>query len=227
VEGRLANIEKARFAVDVLELENVELRQDDVRHLGRDTYGTFDIVLCLGLLYHLDAPDVFRLLEAMASVCSGMAIIDTHVSLLPYERRTHGGADYWGKSAPERELMGGTGESLWPLWRGIGNTSSFILTRPSLMNALRRAGFTSAFECHIPPEPGKEPDRTTLVSVRGSDLELISTPARAAPDSYGDLPEARLTVRGRFSRSRLRRRTRSVVKGLRRLLRYRPPAIRP
>src|ERR1700722_5752392 len=54
IEGREANIEKARFAKDVLSLDSLEFVQDDVRNLSLEKYGEFDVVLCLGLLYHLD-----------------------------------------------------------------------------------------------------------------------------------------------------------------------------
>ena len=45
------------------------LRQGDVRGLDRASHGKFDVVLCLGILYHLDHPDVFGFVEQMASVC--------------------------------------------------------------------------------------------------------------------------------------------------------------
>ncbi|MBI3796935.1 MAG: methyltransferase domain-containing protein, partial [Deltaproteobacteria bacterium] len=58
IEGRLANIEKARFAKRVLGFSNCDFVQDDVRNLSLAKYGDFDVVLCCGILYHLDAPDV-------------------------------------------------------------------------------------------------------------------------------------------------------------------------
>src|SRR5438034_7278681 len=69
IEGREANIEKARFAKQVLSLENLEFVQDDARNLSAEKYGHFDVVLCLGLLYHLDAPDVFSFVEKLSEVC--------------------------------------------------------------------------------------------------------------------------------------------------------------
>jgi tRNA (mo5U34)-methyltransferase len=40
-------------------LGNVQFVQGDVRRLSRQTYGPFDVIYFLGLMYHLDAPDVF------------------------------------------------------------------------------------------------------------------------------------------------------------------------
>ena len=54
IEGREANIEKARFSKRALGLDNLELIHGDVRDLSRERHGSFDIVLCLGILYHLD-----------------------------------------------------------------------------------------------------------------------------------------------------------------------------
>src|ERR1700722_13774897 len=53
IEGRESNIEKAKFAKRTLGLENLELLQCDVRDLSPDRHGHFDVVLCLGILYHL------------------------------------------------------------------------------------------------------------------------------------------------------------------------------
>src|SRR5262249_18360193 len=55
IEGREANLAKARFAKDTLDLSRLELVSGDVRQLDRGEHGTFDVVLCLGILYHLDA----------------------------------------------------------------------------------------------------------------------------------------------------------------------------
>jgi len=50
IEGRQAHIEKAMFVKDALSLSNVDFVQDDVRNLSKAKYGSFDVVLCLGIL---------------------------------------------------------------------------------------------------------------------------------------------------------------------------------
>ena len=92
IEGREANLEKARVAQRAHDLRNLELHLDDVRNLSEAKYGRFDVVLCLGILYHLDVPDVFTFVRRVAEVCQGFAVIDTHVSLsatqsVPFEAR--------------------------------------------------------------------------------------------------------------------------------------------
>ena len=49
IEGREANVEKARFAKQVLLLDNLEFTQDDVRNPTIEKHGQFDVVLCLGI----------------------------------------------------------------------------------------------------------------------------------------------------------------------------------
>src|SRR6185312_7210034 len=51
-------------------LRRVRFVQEDVRRLTRTTHGTFDVVYLLGLLYHLDVPDLFSVLEHVADVCT-------------------------------------------------------------------------------------------------------------------------------------------------------------
>ena len=80
-EGRETNLVKARFVKEVLALEELELAVEDVRDLDSDQQGYFDVVLCLGIAYHLDAPDVMDFLQRVANVCTRLAIVDTHVSL--------------------------------------------------------------------------------------------------------------------------------------------------
>ena len=63
IEGREANAAKARVAAEVLGLERLEIRVEDVRELSAERHGTFDVVLCLGLLYHLDADDLFPFID--------------------------------------------------------------------------------------------------------------------------------------------------------------------
>ena len=63
-------------------LTNVRFVRRDVRDATREAFGSFDVVYLLGLLYHLDAPDVFRVLENVYDLCTGMLVIDTLISLI-------------------------------------------------------------------------------------------------------------------------------------------------
>jgi 2-polyprenyl-3-methyl-5-hydroxy-6-metoxy-1,4-benzoquinol methylase len=69
IEGREGNLAKARFVKEALSLNNLELALDDVRKLDQDRHGVFDVVLCLGILYHLDTPGVMDFVEKISTVC--------------------------------------------------------------------------------------------------------------------------------------------------------------
>jgi 2-polyprenyl-3-methyl-5-hydroxy-6-metoxy-1,4-benzoquinol methylase len=60
VEARGAHVERSRFAAEVLRVPTASFVQDDVRNLSAERYGHFDVVLCFGILYHLDWPDPIR-----------------------------------------------------------------------------------------------------------------------------------------------------------------------
>jgi len=188
IEGREANLAKARFAKEVLALENLEFVQDDVRNLSKAKYGQFDVVLCLGILYHLDAPDVLTFLEQVADVCRDFALIDTHVSLVPEKSFLHRGRKYWGRAYQEHAAGSPPQERTGRLWASLDNPESFWLTRPSLYNALSHAGFTTVYECHMPPESEKPLDRVTLLAMRGQRQELFCSPILSA-QPIGDLAE--------------------------------------
>ncbi|HEY7909081.1 MAG TPA: class I SAM-dependent methyltransferase, partial [Thermomicrobiales bacterium] len=96
IEGRESNIVKARFAQQALGLDRLTLVQGDVRDLSRQEHGLFDVVLSIGILYHLDAPDVFTFVERIAEVCTHVAIFDTHISTTGDMHVEYGGATYAG-----------------------------------------------------------------------------------------------------------------------------------
>jgi SAM-dependent methyltransferase len=190
-EGRPANLEKARFAKEALGLDNLELVLDDVRNLSVDGYGTFNVVLCLGILYHLDAPDVMDFVRRIASVCEGLVIIDTHITHREDVTFRWEGNTYWGTYTEEHSVNATAEEKGAAKWSSLDNPRSFCLTKASLVNLLRHTGFTSVYECFNPYEfhsvdwprnpEGHEyavwGDRTTLVAVKGKRCTLLSSPS--------------------------------------------------
>jgi 2-polyprenyl-3-methyl-5-hydroxy-6-metoxy-1,4-benzoquinol methylase len=176
IEGRAAPLERARFAKAALGLEDLTLVQDDVRNLSRATHGDFDVVLCLGILYHLDAPAIFDFLERLADVSRGIAIIDTHVGMTPRARVVHRGETYAGRWFIEhrRNSTAAQREALFKA--SLDNPRSFWPTLPSLCNALARAGFSSVHECRNPSYPVAPLDRVVLVALKRPAVELRSSP---------------------------------------------------
>lgn len=102
----------------------LEFVQEDVRNMA--DLGQCDVVFCAGLLYHLDDPVGF--LDLIGRVARKGVIIQTHVSLAPDAERD-GYEGHWYQDTP--------GER----WGSHGNETSFWLSSPDLMHAIREAGF--------------------------------------------------------------------------------------
>jgi SAM-dependent methyltransferase len=187
VEIREANIEKAKFCKEVLELHNLNFRQDDVRNISVESYGKFDAIICSGILYHLPAMDAINLIRNMFEMVNRILVIDTNVSLLPENSYYHEGVEYWGDiyrefpddMPPEKVAMN--------LWASSGNSTSFWFTRPSLINILAATGFSSIYECFIPLHVMPERknfeeagiaahDRSTFIAIKGSFCEIKTSP---------------------------------------------------
>lgn len=176
IEGREANLEKARFAKRVLGLESLELVLGDIRDLSREKYGAFDVVLCLGILYHLDAPDVFNLVENIGLACSGFAVFDTYISLVPKRRYLFQDKEYWGRDIAEHRADQSIAERLDKLWSSLDNAKSVWLTNRTLLNLLTRYGFTSIYSCETPVELEKPLDRVTVVAIKGHNAPILTQP---------------------------------------------------
>ena len=140
IEGRRAHVEKARASQEEIGLPNLTVIHDDVR-TAVGGQGTFDVVLCLGVLYHLPAVDACELLRSIASITRGLAIVETQVSLKAKRSVDYEGETYWGIDYPEDTRLPGA---------SIGNETSFWLTKPSLLNLLTHVGFTSVAEGLVP-----------------------------------------------------------------------------
>ena len=211
IEGRRTNVDKARFAAAALGLDSVEFVQDDVRHLSREKHGEFDVVLCLGILYHLDALDILPFLNRVSEVCSHLAVVDTHVALAPQRSFDHQGQRYSGRSVVEHRVRSSSAQREELVLASLDNPSSMWLTRPSLYNALDRVGFTSVYECHNPVDPAQPVDRAMFVALKGSPVAFRSSPlvdGLSAPTWQEDgkrnvSPGQRRSYRARFLFSEL------------------------
>jgi SAM-dependent methyltransferase len=158
------------------EIRNVQFIQEDVRRVSTGTYGRFDVVYLLGLLYHLDTPDVFRLLENACALCDRMVVIDTLIALTKDTDVEWQGCIYHGQRYREHEDNDSGEVRRGRVLRSIDNTFSFRFTRESLIRALQQAGFSTVFECYVPFEPGKAADRITLVAMKGVPVLLSTYP---------------------------------------------------
>lgn len=195
VEGREANIAKARFVKEALALEKLECIQDDVRNLNVAKYGRFDVVLCLGILYHLDAPDLFPFVERLAEVCNRLCVIDTRITLHPDTYYSYRGQVHLGRRGEEHDPGDSRELKASRLKASLDNDWNFWLSRPTLYNTLASSGFTTVCECHIPAEPRKPADRLTFIAIKGEPCHILNNPLMAAAPR-GRMPERPLREHG-------------------------------
>jgi hypothetical protein len=218
IEGRAPSVAKARFAKEALGLTDLEIVEDDVRNFTREHYGAFDVVLAIGLVYHLDFSDLFGFLAQVAEVCEGIAIIDTEIAERAEARESfvRDGCTYKGSRYKEP-----SGDPLDRdvLWSAVGNRWSFRPSRAAVLNALAASGFTSAMECHLPPVSDLRAERATFVARRGCSQRVESMPLlNTAPP--GHVPEYELSLTaGRYRRSLRRWLRRHLPAAIRRPLR--------
>jgi len=218
IEGREANVEKARFAARALDVA-VDFQLGDIRDLDKDAHGEFDLVLALGILYHLDDADLFAVLDRIGEVCRRALVIDTGVDSAGRQHVENGGHDYRGVRLVEHAAESSEEERRAAVWSSLDNLTAVALTRPSLERAIARRGFTTVLECHVPAEPTKEVDRVTLLALKGSPAGALVTPAPTA--GVADVPERpplgrRIEASGLIALRRML--PRSVRQRLRRLL---------
>lgn len=158
-------------------LSNVNFIVDDVRNVVKEKYGTFDIVYFLGLLYHLDEPELFTILKNIYSVCDDLLIIDTTIALSTPLEVTFNGKKYYGVKYIEHHE--GDSEELMinkRVMHSIGNTKSFLPTKKSLVRYLNEIGFSSVLECYLPLEHNKPESRITLVAIKGKKEKIEAYP---------------------------------------------------
>lgn len=113
---------------------NVEDLDIDVFDISPETVGTFDIVLFLGVLYHLRDP--FGGLTRAASVAQELLIVETHVDFLDVERPAFG-------FYPGAELAGDV-------------TNWFGPNLPALTGMLEDVGFERIQVIGVEPDVGDE-----------------------------------------------------------------------
>jgi SAM-dependent methyltransferase len=157
-------------------LDRVTFRQADVRDPSLEAHGEFDVVYCLGLLYHLDSPDVFEVLQSAHGICGRLLLVDTLIAAVPEAEVEFAGRRYEGRRVREHDDADPPEVRRGRLLRSIDNEFAFLLTRSALVRALSDVGFESVLECHAPFEPGKAADRLTLAALKSPGVAIASYP---------------------------------------------------
>jgi len=182
IEGRSSNVAEAETRRQESGLDNARFIVGNVNDLSREAVGTFDVVLVLGILYHLTADDAARLVANVFEVCDGFAVFDTHFSFTSEKRISCNGEEYDGRNYLEPADSDRPNSP----WASIENRDSFWFTKPSLFNLIARAGFTTVYECAAPylPPPEYPVDRTILVAFKGKTAQPVAAAARNLATVY-------------------------------------------
>ncbi len=152
VDVRPENIGRAELVRDRLGIAADRLRFEvaDVFDLRPERIGTFDAVLCLGLIYHLENP--IGALRIARALTRGVCVVESQL-VEPHEPLRHG----WGTTD---KLM--TQEAAWAAYpepaerqessptAAHGGVVSLIPNRAALIQAMRASGF-ERIECPVVP----------------------------------------------------------------------------
>ena len=165
IEGRIGNVEKAQLVRRALGIENLDIVHRDARHL--DTAQRFDVVLCLGLLYHLEGEAAVKLCHDLAAITGRVAVVETHTHVgRRHQTLAVGGQEYAGRWMREFDRHAGEDERERLSRSAVGNAQSFWFTQPALFNLLSDAGFSSVVQVRI-PHRRTTADRVTLLCFKG------------------------------------------------------------
>ena len=187
VEGWEPNYLKCQLIAEYFNLPNLRFYHLDVKNLNSNTYGLFDVVLCCGLLYHLDDPvRFFKTLNAITHDTS-IVFLDTHIApsdaqlsacfakaalsgITSYQSE---GKRYEGRWYKEYE----PGLISQHEWTSVSNANSFWLTQTALFKALYHAGFKhiynlyGAFEIEHEFELRQQQSRVYCIAVKDGYFE--------------------------------------------------------
>lgn len=80
IDGRQEHIDQANFVFDVKEIDKsrYDFLAGNVFEEDLSRFGSFDVVLCLGLMYHVSKP--LELIESISQVNTDVLVIDTALS---------------------------------------------------------------------------------------------------------------------------------------------------
>ena len=127
LEGREANLRKARFLQKLLQVRNVEFVQANLERAELAQFGKFDAVFCCGLLYHL--PEPWKLIEQLSAVAPTLFIWTQYAAENEAIEVGHGlRGKVHGEGGPDEPLSGMSATATW-------------LTLSSLRSVLNASGY--------------------------------------------------------------------------------------
>jgi len=77
IDARESHVDDSRLIAEIYGLDQLSFTQGDIHELDSGQLGQFDVVLMLGLLYHLENP--IGALRTCRALCSNLCIIETQI----------------------------------------------------------------------------------------------------------------------------------------------------
>jgi SAM-dependent methyltransferase len=163
LEARPANVAKAQLLRRHFQLPNLVIVEADVKDFIEANYGRFDVVLALGIAYHLDQPAAW--LSQLGGMTDGVLVVESHIApvedeqlarmrpdigtaLSPLSSEQVGPRLYpgrWYAEFPEDIPDAQRAQQLWASW---SNHRSFWLTEEAMLRAIHDAGFDVVVQQH-------------------------------------------------------------------------------
>ncbi|HEY3248755.1 MAG TPA: class I SAM-dependent methyltransferase [bacterium] len=184
IDARQMHIEQANFVFEVKQVPAARYRFicGDVYQTLTADIGTFEVVLCLGLLYHLDKH--LELLELISKLNSDLLVIDTALSL---------------RGGPVLEIRLEDTDDPRRAWE---KTMVMLPSRDALEVMLSYLGYRSVvlkpkFTDYTGSEGYRAGLRRALVAAKHSDLTRLSVPTESArPRMYRPVQVLRQALSG-------------------------------
>jgi SAM-dependent methyltransferase len=144
LDVRESNVRRARLIAEHFGLERLRFEQADVRTLDPARLGRFDVVLVLGLIYHLENP--VGALRVARALTRGTVVVESQLTAHSEPIRLG-----WGTTGVFREAPGHWAAVLEPAEEqhddgnplaSFGGVVSLVPNRAALLEAMGVAGFT-------------------------------------------------------------------------------------
>jgi 2-polyprenyl-3-methyl-5-hydroxy-6-metoxy-1,4-benzoquinol methylase len=129
-------LEQAEFIKQALGYENLEFRKINIADLSPElTGGTFDVVLCFGILYHLEDP--VGDMRAIANLATDAMLVDTALYRPKYWSRLARTRSLWRMDVVSAPVVRSTTTSQWRQ----GQICQFFPTEQAVLDLLKFLGF--------------------------------------------------------------------------------------
>ncbi|MCB0164749.1 MAG: DUF1698 domain-containing protein [Anaerolineae bacterium] len=157
IDGREMHIDQANFVFNVYNIPTTHYQfvHANIFDIDFTKFGMFDIVLCLGLFYHINRP--IELLKKISDINSDVLVIDTVISKMkgPFLKLIHEDIDEPRMSVDYTLVIHPTAEAVFDLVKLFGYHT--IMIKPD-------------FDSYIGASDFKDGNRRAFISTKTKDL---------------------------------------------------------